>query len=85
MNHLESECCLTLKVVCAAEELVNSSYIKIQEISEFNVYIMSNLNIPGMCRPDWNVHYWCMTFRSKWNIHMTSNKNIPGILGPKRC
>ena len=42
---------------------------------------MSNLNIPGMFRPEGcrNVHFWCMTFKSKLNIHMTSNQNIPGI------
>ena len=34
------------------------------EISQFNVHIMSNLNIPGMFRPEGcrNANYWCMTF-----------------------
>ena len=48
---------------------------------------MSNLNIPALFRLEGcrNVHFWCMTFKSKLNIYMTSNKNIPGMLGLEHC
>ena len=85
-----------MEVGRAVEALGYSSVFMKQEISQLNVYIRSNLNIPGMFRnlnipgmfrPEgWrNVHFWCMTFQSKLNIHMTSNKNMPGMLGPDHC
>ena len=79
----------TLYVHCtySARWVSNSSVFMKKEISQFNVYIMSNLNIPGMFRPEGcrNVHFWCMTFQSTLNIHVTSNKNIPGMLEHEHC
>ena len=76
-----------MEVGRGVEALGYSSVFMKKEIAQLNVYTRSNLNIPGMFRPEVcrNIHFWCMTFRSKLNIHMTSNKNIPGMLGPEHC
>ena len=48
----DSEWCLNIGSYLSSGTLGNSSISMIYEISQFNVYMMSILNIPGIFRPE---------------------------------